>query len=296
MKKPSTIILLFFLTIGLTAQAQFNKPLQSARSRANSNEAKYNIGLEGGLTSTYWVHFGGTNTPYKSPFNLGVMGGLIVERMLNGNTSIALEGLYAMRNTQLNYEVLNFPVSLGLGIEHNKDFYRQFNAEYQEVDVQVPLTHYLSNGIIRPFVYVAPRVSIPLSGTMVWQKREILEYGTENQHFSEIGAVVDSVEFNAQNTRQFNVGLVLGAGVLYKLNVGNYYLLLKLDASAHAAFINSFTSEEIHGESQNVVGASYIDPYLLGMRFNTDASVKFTLLFPLKKQLQGACIRWGEYD
>ena len=296
MKKPSLIILTFLLTIGITAQAQFNKPLQSARSRVNSNEAKYNIGIEGGLTSTYWVHFGGTKTPYRSPFNFGITGGLIVERMLNGNTSIALEGLYAMRNTQLHYEVINFPVSLGMGPEHNKDFYRQFDAEYQEVDIQVPLTRYLSNGTIRPFVYVAPRVSIPLSGKMVWQKKEILVDGTENQHYSETGAVVDTVEFNAQNTRQFNVGLVLGAGVLYKLNVGNYYLLLRLDASAHAAFINSFTSEEIHGESQNVVGASYIDPYLLGLRFNTDATLKFTLMFPLKKQLQGACIRWGEYD
>ena len=296
MKKSSIIILFFLLTIGVAAQAQFNKPLQTARSRANSNEARYNIGLEGGLTSTYWVHFGGTKTHYRSPFNFGITGGLIVERMLNGNTSIALEGLYAMRNTQLHYEVLNFPVSLGEGPEHNKDFYRQFDADYQEVDIQVPLTRYLSNGTIRPFVYVAPRVSIPLSGKMVWQKKEILEYGTENQHYSETGNTIDTVEFNAQNTRQFNVGLVLGAGVLYKLNVGNYYLLLKLDASAHAALINSFTSEEIHGESQNVIGAGYIDPYLLGVRFNTDATLKFTLMFPLKKQLQGACIRWGEYD
>ena len=175
MKKPSIIILLFFLTLGSTAQAQFNKPLQSARSRVNSNEARYNIGIEGGLTSTYWVHFGGTKTHYRSPFNYGIVGGLIVERMINGNTSIALEGLYAMRNTQLHYEVLNFPVSLGMGPEHNKDFYRQFDADYQEVDIQVPLTRYLSNGTIRPFVYVAPRVSIPLSGTMVWQKKEILD-------------------------------------------------------------------------------------------------------------------------
>ena len=258
----------------------------------NSNEAKYNIGIEGGLTSTYWVHFGGTKTPYKAPFNFGITGGLIVERMLNGNTSIALEGLYAMRNTHLNYEVLNFPVA----INENKDFYRQFDADYQEVNVQIPLTHYLSKGTIRPFVYVAPRVSIPLSGKMVWQKKEILNYGTENQQYNENGVTIDTVEFNAQNTRQFNVGLVLGAGVLYKLNVGNYYLLFRLDASAHAAVINSFTSEEIHGESQNVVGAGYIDPYLLGMRFNTDATVKLTLMFPLKKQLQGACIRWGEYD
>lgn len=290
--KKSSIIILTLLLISLTAQAQFNKPLQSSSSRVNTNEAKYNIGLEGGLTSTYWVHFGGTNTPYKAPFNFGIAGGLIVERMLNGNTSIAVEGLYTMRNTHINYEVLNFPVAINV----NKDYYRQLDVDYQEVDIQVPLTRYLSKGILRPFIYIGPRVSIPLSGKEIWQKKEIIGYGTADQHYSETGGTIDTVSFNAQNARQFNVGLVLGAGILYKLNVGNYYLLLRLDASAHAAVINAFTKDEINGESQNVIGASYIDPYLLGMRFNTDATVKFTLMFPLKKQLQGACIRWGEYD
>ena len=87
-----------------------------------------------------------------------------------------------------------------------------------------------------------------------------------------------------------------GAGVLFKINMNNYYMLLKVDASAHAAVINSFSKEEINGEATNVIGAAYIDPYLLGMRFNTDATVKLTFLFPLKKQLKGACMKWGEYD
>ena len=103
-------------------------------------EAKYNIGLTGGITSTYWVHFGGTNTHYNSPFNFGIIGGLAVERMLNATSSVTVEGLYAMRNTELNYEVLNFPVALNV----NKDYYRQFNADYQEVNVQGFYTYYLS--------------------------------------------------------------------------------------------------------------------------------------------------------
>lgn len=290
MKKPISILLIAFLFIGSTAQAQFRKPLQSY-NRTSTTEARYNLGITGGLTSTYWLHFGGTKTQYQHPFNYGPVAGLVLERMLNNSNSIAIEGLYAMRNTKLNYDVINFPVA----INENKDFYRQLTVDYQEVNVQVPLTHYLSQGKIRPYVFVAPRVSVPLSGKMVWQKQEILEYGTENQHYSE-NVTIDTVEMNAQNTRQWNVGLVAGVGVYYKMNVGNYYLILKLDASAHAAVINSFTREEINGESQNVIGAGYIDPYLLGKRFNTDAAVKLTLMFPLKKQLQGACIRWGEYD
>ncbi len=291
MKKSSVIILIAFLIISGTVKAQFNKPL-TVRNQFNSSQARYNIGLIGGVTSTYWLHFGGTKTPYQQPFNFGITGGLVVERILNKDMSVGVEALYAMRNTQLHYEVLNFPVALN----QNKDYYRQFSVEYQEINIQTPFTYYFGQGNIRPFAFGAPRISIPLSGSMNWQKKEILNYGTANQTYNEADVVDETVEMTAQNTRQFNVGLVLGGGVLFKINFSNYYLLLKADASYHAAVINSFTREERHGESQNVVGATYIDPYLLGMRFNTDATVRITLSFPLKKQLKGACMRWGEYD
>ena len=292
MKKSSIIILLSLLLIGTTANAQFNKPLQSSSNRVNPNEAKYNIGLIGGVTMTQWVHFGGTKTQYRHAFNFGPTAGLSIERMLSNSMSVSLEGLFAMRNTQLSYDVINFPVALN----QNKDYFRQYNADYQEVNIQVPVTFYLDQGNIRPYVFVGPRFSLPLSGKMIWQKKEILNYGTPEQTYSETGASIDTVDMNAQNLRSWNVGLVAGAGVLFKINMNNYYMLLKVDASAHAAVINSFSKEEINGEATNVIGAAYIDPYLLGMRFNTDATVKLTFLFPLKKQLKGACMKWGEYD
>ena len=307
MKKASFIFFLAFVLIGSTANAQFNKPLQSASSRVNTSEARYNIGISGGLNSTYWFHFGGTKTRYKEPFNFGILGGLTVERMLNKNMSISLEGFYAMRNMQLNYEIHNFPVSLGMGPQHNKDYYRQLDVDYTEINVQAPFTYYFSNSTIRPYVFVGPRVSVPMSGKMIWKKAEIV-----NGQQSSTWTSVDTVGISAQNMWQWNIGVVGGAGVMFKLNVGNYYFLIKADASAHASLayflvninpfdvhasvINSFTHEETSGTSQNVVGAGYIDPYLLGTRINMDATVKVTLLFPLKKQLQGACMRWGEYD
>ena len=192
----------------------------------------------------------------------------------------------------MDYNVLNFPVAINV----NKDFYRQYDADYMEVDVQVPLTYYFGEGKIRPYVFVAPRFSLPLSGNIKWQKMEILEYGTENEHYNEASATLDTIKMSAQNMRAANIGLVLGAGVRFKVKMGNYYLLMKLDASAHSTLINSFTKDENNGDSQIVIGASYIDPYLMQKRFNTDAAVKFTLLFPIKKPLKDACMDWGEYD
>ena len=291
MKKPILILLLSLILFGSTANAQFKKPLPSKNSKSLT-EARYNIGITGGITTTHWFHFAGTKTQYHQPLNLGIIGGLVVERMFNNYSSIAVEGLFAMRNTHLDYNVLNFPVA----INENKDFYRQYDVDYMEVAVQVPLTYYFSQGNIRPYVFVAPRFSLPLSGNMTWQKKEILDYGTENEHYSETGATLDTVKMTAQNMRGWNVGLVLGAGVRFRVNIGNYYIFMKLDASAHAAVVNSFSKDENNGDSEIVIGASYIDPYLLQKRFNTDASVKFTLMFPLKKQLKGACMKWGEYD
>ena len=294
--KKAYFLILAALLIGTTVQAQYNKALPSTRSQFYSNEAKYNIGLIGGATMTQWLHIGGTKTQYHHPLNFGIVGGLTLERKLQSNLSVGIEGLYAMRSTHLNYEVLNFPVSLGSGPEHNKDFYRQLDVTYQEVNVQIPVTYYMGQGNIRPFVYAALRASLPLSGKEIWQKKEILNYGTPDQHYSEVGATFDTVEMTAQNMRPWNVGLVAGVGVLFRINFSNYYFLIKADASYHSTIVNSFTNEEIHGNSQNVIGASYIDPYLLSYRLNTDATARITILFPLKKQLKGACMRWGEYD
>ena len=294
MKKSIAILSLILVMMGTDAMAQFRKPLQSATNKNGYSEARYNIGITGGLTSTYWAHFGGTKTPYQAPFNFGLTGGLIVERMFNANSSLSIEGYFAMRNTEVHYDVINFPVALNV----NKDYYRQYNADYQEVNVQIPLTYYLgqSNSKLRPYIYVAPRFSLPLSGKMSYKKVEILNYGTDEQQYDEDHATMDTVSMSGQNGRLWNAGLVLGVGLRYKINIGNYYLLTKLDLSGHAAVINSFSPNEISGEAEHVIGAGYIDPYLLGMRFNTDATLKLTIMFPLKKQLKGACMKWGEYD
>ena len=289
MNKLSTIFLSFTLFFSvLTANAQFNKPLQSPSARKQSNDATYNLGLVGGGTLTQWIHFGGTNTPYQVPITkcIGFMGGLSLERMLSSNMSLSIEGMYAIRSFELTYDINQFPIAIN---EWN-DIRKTLDANYSEIFVQAPFTYYLNNttgAVIRPYVFAAPRVSvIQNGGKMFWQKDNLTTEVSEN----------DTVNFNTSNFMPFNVGLVAGAGVLFRINTSNYYFLIKLDASYHAGFINTFSKAEREGTVENVIGSGYIDPYLLGKRFSGNADLKLTLLFPLKKQLKGACMRWGEYD
>lgn len=106
----------------------------------------------------------------------------------------------------------------------------------------------------------------------------------------------DTVAMSKQNFQIFNVGVVLGAGVMMRINLSSYYFLVKLDASYHIGLINTHTQLEMDDEIDNVVGSSYIEPKLLEKRFSTDANIKLSIFFPLKKQLKGACMNWGEYD
>lgn len=289
-----------FVLSTITANAQFNKPLQSPSQRKTTNEAKYNIGITGGMSLTHWMHFGGLKNNFKQPVldGLGPVFGISFERMLNSKTSVSLEGFYAMRKTSLYYTAIK---SLAIDYGQSINYKKNFSIAYNQVEVQVPLTFYLSNTLnarVKPYVFVAPRVSIPLNGMETIEKQLLdslgnFQYDANNNIITYDTA---SVQLNASNFRQFNVGVVAGAGVLFKINVSNYYFLVKVDASYNFNVINSYTKDEKNATVPNVLGVGYIEPSLLGKRFITDGTIKATLLFPLKKQLKGACMKWGEYD
>lgn len=300
MKKISyftfTICLVFNV---LTANAQFNKPLQSATQRKTSNVAKYNVGISGGLSLTHWIHTGGLENNFEQPITdgLGPVFGVSVERLLNNRMSVSLEGFYAMRKTSLTYNAIK-PLAISYG--NSSDYQKHFSIEYNQIEIQVPLTYYLSstqNARIKPYVFVAPRISIPLNGTEKMEKQLLDSLGNfqvdDNGNPTSINVQAD---LNKSNFRQFNVGIVGGVGVLFKINMNNYYFLVKVDASYNYNLINSYTEDEKNATVANVLGVGYIEPSLLGKRYITDGTIKATVLFPLKKQLKGACMKWGEYD
>lgn len=296
MKKSNFIIItlaLCLISVSATAQQtkkQFSKPLQAAYSPNASNDAKYNIGITGGLTFTEWIHLGGTKTTFDHPLldNMGIIGGLTFERILNSHTSVGIEALYAMRNVDVSHVLLDFPVAIG----QSNDILKHLDADYTEIAVQAPFSYYFNNtpnATFRPYIFAAPRVTIPLAGSMRWEKQYLLNDTILNTTY-------DTIAMSKQNFQVFNLGVVLGGGVVMRINLNSYYFLVKLDASYHVGLINTHTREEMDDNIGSVIGSSYIEPKLLEKRFSTDANLKLSIFFPLKKQLKGACMNWGEYD
>lgn len=283
-----SVLVLFITSATVSAQTKttFNKPIQSSNTVKASNDATYNIGITGGGTLTEWLHFGGNHTKFEQPIpqSLGIIGGICVERLMTRNVTIGVEALFAMRKTELSHTLVDFPYE----VDKWDDIKKKFNVNYNEIDIQIPFSYYFGNSFnakLRPYVFAAPRVSIPLNGEMRWHKDG-----------ESITSEFDTTSMNQSNFKPYNIGLVVGGGIMMRFNLPSYYFLMKLDASYHFGFINTHTEDEMNDNVNQLFGTGYIEPKLLEKRFSSDVNVKLSIFFPLKKQLKGACMNWGEYD
>ena len=308
MKRPAYIFLLLLLLVSGGINAQFAKSLPNNLPTGES-QPKYNIGIFGGVSATRWFHVGGTNTVYEQPYLMirqdsifadlikNSLFGLTFEYRLNGYVSLGIDAAYANRSTELNSEFWQAQPS-------NNDilFMRKNRINYREMFFQIPLTLYLFNesSLVRPYLFVAPRVTLPIDGTMNLDGNQTSANGNAGTYED-----LATAEFNMSNMRPWNIGAVAGLGVQFKIPFGSYAVKAKLDGSCHLGLLNTYSKYErgkALDENGNVIQVvdqltgNIINPSLLGERYIGNATVKLTLLFPIKKIQKGACVNWGEYD
>ena len=293
------VLFVFALSMyALTATAQFNKPITSPRDQVQSREALWNVGVLGGGNITTWLHFHSLESYdwYVKKYqlfdtitnSLGYFGGIAVEHKIKSNISVGLNVVYAQHNIQLGFVDEHFPVEWD-------DDQSQINfgciekglkANYRSIEAYIPLTYYIGLATKRnvvPYVYVAPRFSYVLPDTIA-QITHTTAYYRNDEDKTLISYNKHSLPFNRSTYRTFNVGATVGLGSLFRINTGNYYFLLKFDVSANINGLPTYKNGEVANDEFKY------------LRYSTDAHATLTLLLPLKKQLQGACMKWGEYD
>lgn len=286
-----------FALFTLTATAQeFKKPLNSPRDRNQASDARWNVGLVGGGNFTTWLHFHSAEASNWSLKNykprlfdplgssIGYFGGIAVERMIKNNLSVGLNVVYAQHNMVMGFVDDHFPyIWTGDSIKFIQRE-KVFSAHYRTIEAYLPVTYYLTLGgskNIKPYAYVAPRVSYIIPNDSLATMTHNTVY---MQDTSIISTSSNTVNFNSSTYRSLNMGLTLGIGSLFRINTGNYYFLVKFDLSANMNGIPTFMKGEVVNNEFN------------HLRFSTDAHATLTVMLPLKKQLQGACMKWGEYD
>lgn len=289
--------LLVFLCGSATAQ-QFKKPLTSPRDQTQSSEAKWNIGILGGANLTTWLHF---HSPESSNWylknyqlfdtitnSLGYFGGIGAERMIKSNLSVGLNVIYAKHSIQLGFVDDHFPVewdNAASQINYGR-IVKGFKANYNAIEAYIPITYYIglsSKNSISPYVYGAPRISYVLPDTTA-KMTYTNSYYKSDANNTLISTTSNTVPFNRSTYRLLNVGATVGFGSLFRINTSNYYFLFKFDLSANINGLPTFKKGEVENNEFNY------------LRFSTDAHATLTFMLPIKKQLKGACMKWGEYD
>lgn len=285
------------LTYTATAQ-QFRKPLTSPRDRVESSDAKWNVGILGGGNLTTWLHFHSRESSswFLKNYNvfdtitnsLGYFGGIGVERMLKSNLSVGLNVVYAKHSIQLGFVDDHFPIewdNAASQINYGR-IVKGFKANYHAIEVYVPITYYIglsSKRNIVPYVFAAPRVSYLLPDTTA-KMTYTNSYYKNDANNTLISTTSNTVPFNRSTYRLVNVGATVGFGSLFRINTSNYYFLFKFDVSANMNSLPTFKKGEIANNEFNY------------LRYSTDAHATLTFMLPIKKQLKGACMKWGEYD
>lgn len=290
-----------FSLLSLTATAQknksFKKPITSPRDRIESSDAKWNVGIVGGGNLTTWLHFHNAAASHwylknYNPFDtithsVGYFGGVAVEYMLRRDFSVGFNVVYAQHNLQLGFVNDHFPYQWTeqTGVEYGK-IVKTFKANYRAIEAYLPLTYYIglaSKKNIIPYVYAAPRVSYVIPDSIAQMTYNSAYYKNDGQN-TLISSSSNSVEFNQSTYRSLNVGATVGIGSLFRITARNYYFLIKFDVSATMYGLSTFKMGEVVNNEFNY------------LRYSADAQASLTLMLPLKKQLKGACMNWGEYD
>lgn len=282
MKKQHIIILFALFLVCGPVSAQFKKALPNMRGNGQVGDAQVNIGLVGGGNFTTWAHFNSAQAAdwylasYKPALLFGYFGGLSVEYMLSKDLSVGLNAIYNQHNMALNYVNNNFPTSYN---QHIKRVYG-LAADYRSIEVYVPVSLYFNIGSknVKPYVFVAPRASYILNGTMSYTRTDMTQ---DDEIIPPI--LTETTTFNDSTYRKINVGATLGLGTQVRITAGNYYFLVKFDLSANVNALQTFTQYDLQNEFNH-------------LRYAADAYATITLMLPLKKQLQGACMKWGKYD
>ena len=254
MKKLS-IILLLACFVPIAAHAQL---------RGNDNSNAVAIGVKGGLSFPQMhyseSHLSELTQPWLKDaggaFRIFPIGGVFVDIPLGGIVSIAPEAMFAQRGTSMNYQHFS-----------GSDVSYTINSKY--VDLRLPVVARLKVAdAFQPYVLAGIEAGYLLGGQIHESLLEPISLDT-------------AINIGKANMSAIHAGAFAGVGIRSDIDCGVFTLMLKLDATYHFGFLDSYSAKE-HDETANslIINAYNID----GVRLPCGLEVCLSLGIPLKFQ------------
>lgn len=276
--KKSIIILALFLTAVLPLQAQFAKPLKP-RNYGAANKSRWYVGLTGSFAANDMIYT--AMNAGKFQVYLGPTVGIAAEYNAMNGLAVGLDVSYVMRGSKESTSSTFLSDFNTLSSAHVN-----YEMSLKGVEMRVPVMLYFGSGeSIKPYVYLAPRVSLWLGDSIRWER---------TYDDASYAPVVYKHAVDKNTMRPYDISVVAGLGLCGRLMIGQMPLLLKLDLNYGISVMSTFSQDEIAAategsESFVFHGWGDIEHEELGRRHLQNAEARLTILIPIRKHLQDAC-------
>lgn len=270
--KKSQFLTILCLTIAVTLQAQFAKPLKEEQ-QIFMNKGVVSIGLTGSYGANDMLYSAVRESklhPWFAPTF-----GIALEWNTMRRISVGCDALYAMRGTHKTFST-EFLTSYSTTSTADVDF----TMSLKGLEFRFPVTYYIGYGeVIRPFVFVAPRLDVWIMGDLHWQR------SYADQLYPTVSYECD---LSNATSAPFDLSAMTGVGLCNKFTTRRVDFFVRVEMSYGISLLSNFSSLE--KASQAVFqGWGDIDHENLGERRLQNIEARITVLIPLQRHLEDAC-------
>ena len=220
--KMKKLLILLGLSIGL------HSGVFAQMSSSQSFDNTFSLGLKGGINVPRMWYFNNTTlSQLPQTDTLTLMGGLFLDIPLNECVSIAPEIDYVRRGTDIRYV-------------HRTGAKVHYNLSVAYADLRLPVEYsWPIKPYFQPCLVLGAEVGFRLFGEI---------------HMDRTSPVSLDRTILVDNTNMLLVhaGAYAGVGIRSKVSIGYQEVLLKLNASFHQGFIDSYSPYEKDGSAQSV--------------------------------------------
>jgi len=288
MKRSLVIGFLLFLSVTLSAQGQFRKPLKSQKQGTNLAFSNYTVGVKLGCPWSLLTDSKLSKVNYSG--NFGYTFGLIAERYFS-MFSIGIEGLFSQKGTKMYYDM---PYQLSLdpnSPNYSGIYHREYFMGYNVASVRVPLTYYFK-GVIKddkvvPYLWIAPQVDIPLGFNATLRDGKFLyENPPTHTTITTYDSYRDEIQNNVDASALLNISALAGVGLMARVPTESSAIIIKFDLAANFGLRNLAEEGFIWKKDSS---GNLVPKENTRIIRSHDAEANITIIFPIKRRLRDAC-------
>lgn len=225
------------------------------------------IGIKGGLTIPKMLYTDGNLFSLDQDFVIKPIGGAFVDIPLNEMASFAPEVMLAQRGMATSYV-------------HHSGTLVNYHIASNHVDLRLPFCcRYLVVNAFQPYAIAGIEAGCLLGGE--------IHLDRSNPDYAAAVDLDTTISIGAANMDLVHVGIFAGLGVRSDIDLGHYTLMIRLEATYHQGFVDSYSQME-HEETATPVNVNAYE--ISGLRLPYGFEFCLYLGVPLKfKHPRGAC-------